>query len=120
MRTLCNDIGEKLGTYGHMGVLIRTEAKGLRIEDSVTIDRLKFLTDNNRLRECLLPGDLVYPLEKITVDETYYDRLTAGNDVYADASHLEGNEFYIYCKNILVGMGKKTAADSVKIEKLLM
>ncbi len=120
MRTLCNDIGEKLGTYGHMGVLIRTEAKGLRIEDSVTIDRLKFLTDNNRLSECLLPVDHVYPLEKITVDETYYDRLTAGNDVYADASHLTGNEFYIYCKNILVGMGKKTAEDSVKIEKLLM
>ncbi|HBD65091.1 MAG TPA: tRNA pseudouridine(55) synthase TruB [Clostridiales bacterium] len=120
MRTLCNDIGEKLGTYGHMGVLIRTEAKGLRIEDSVTIDRLKVLTDNNRLSECLLPIDLVYPLEKITVDETYYDRLTAGNDVYAYASHLADNEFYIYCKNILVGMGKKTAADSVKIEKLLM
>ncbi len=120
MRTLCNDIGEKLGTFGHMGVLIRTEAKGLRIENSVTLNRLKFLHDNNRLNECMLPIDEVYPLNKITVDEKYYDRVTAGNEVSADTSGLKSDEFYIYCKNRLIGIGKKTAENSVKIEKLLM
>jgi tRNA pseudouridine55 synthase len=49
MRTLCNDIGDKLKTLGHMGILIRTDAKGLKIENSVTLDELKFLNDNNRL-----------------------------------------------------------------------
>jgi tRNA pseudouridine55 synthase len=120
MRTLCNDIGEKLGIYGHMGVLIRTEAKGLRIENSVTLDELKFLFENNRLNECLLPIDEVYPLEKIIVDERYYDRLTAGNEVYAVTSVLSGREFYIYCKDKLIGIGKKADENRVKIEKLLM
>lgn len=120
MRTLCNDIGEKLGTYGHMGVLIRTEAKGLRIENSVTLDKLKFLHDNNRLHECLMPVDEIYPLDKITIDEKYYDRVTAGNEVYTDTSGLKNNEFYIYCKNRLIGIGKKPAENSVKIEKMLM
>ncbi len=120
MRTLCNDIGEKLGIYGHMGVLIRTEAKGLRIENSVTLDELKFLFENNRLNECLLPIDEVYPLEKVIVDERYYDRLTAGNEVYAVTSVLNGREFYIYCQDKLIGIGKKADENKVKIEKMLM
>lgn len=120
MRTLCNDIAEKLGTYGHMGVLIRTEAKGLRIENSVTLDELKFLFENDRLDECLLSVDEVYPLEKITVGEKYYDRLTAGNEVHAVTPVLRGNEFYIYCRDMLIGIGKKTDENKVKIDKLLM
>lgn len=120
MRTLCNDIGEKLGTYGHMGILIRTEAKGLHIENSVTLDDLKFLFENNRLNECLLPIDEVYPLDKITVDEKYYEKLTVGNEVYFDTSNLNCKEFYIYCKNLLIGVGKKADENLVKIEKLLI
>lgn len=120
MRTLCNDIGEKLGTFGHMGVLIRTEAKGLHIENSVTLDDLKFLFENNRLHECLLPIDEVYPLDKITVDEKHYEKLIVGNEVYFDTSNLNCKEFYIYCKNTLIGIGKKADENLVKIEKLLM
>lgn len=118
MRTLCNDIGEKLGTYGHMGILIRTEAKGLHIENSVTLEELKSLYDNNRLNECLLSIDEVYPLEKIFVDDEYYDRITAGNEVYYEKT-VSSDEFYIYCKGQLIGIGMKTD-HSVKIEKLLM
>lgn len=118
MRTLCNDIGERLGTYGHMGILIRTEAKGLHINNSVTLDKLKFLFDNNRLNECLLSIDKVYPLEKVVVDEENYDRITAGNEVYYDEI-IKSDEFYIYCRNQLIGIGKKEN-QSVKIEKLLM
>ena len=120
MRTLCNDIGERLGIFGHMGVLIRTEAKGLRIENSVTLEELNYLFINNRLNECLLPLDEVYPLDKITVDEKYFDRLIAGNEVYAEASDLISREFYIYCKDSLIGIGKKTDENNVKIDKLLM
>jgi tRNA pseudouridine55 synthase len=120
MRTLCNDIGEKLGTYGHMGILIRTDAKGLHIINSVTLEELKFLNDNNRLNECLIPIDEVYPLEKILVDEQYYDKLTVGNEVYADTSTLKNSEFYIYSKNQLIGIGKQIEKNIVKIEKMLM
>lgn len=119
MRTLCNDIGEKLGTYGHMGILIRTEAKGLHIEDSVTLEQLKLLFDNNRLNECLLPIDMIYPLEAINIDEQYYDKVIVGNEVYY-ANEINSDEFYIYCKNQLIGIGKKASENLVKIEKLLM
>ena len=60
----------------------------------------------------------MYPLEKVVVDDKNYDRITAGNEVYYDGL-IEGDEFYIYCKNQLIGIGKKDNK-SVKIEKLLM
>lgn len=120
MRTLCNDIGASLGTLGYMGILVRTEAKGLRIENSVTLEDLKFLNDNNKLQECLIPVDEIYPLEKISVDEIYYDRLTSGNEVYANTKVLTSQEFYIYCKNQLVGIGKSVHENIIKVEKLLM
>ncbi|MGB4440131.1 MAG: tRNA pseudouridine(55) synthase TruB, partial [Sedimentibacter sp.] len=120
MRTLCNDIGERLGTLGYMGVLIRTEAKGLRIENSITLEQLKFSKDNNKLHECLIPVDKVYPLERINVDDIYYDRLTAGNEVSANINILTSDEFYIYCKNQLVGIGKKVQENTIKVEKMLM
>jgi len=120
MRTLCNDIGVELGTLGHMGILVRTDAKGLKIEDAVTLDELKFLHNNNKLNECLIPIDQIFPMEKITVDDKYYEKLLTGNEIYYDTSHLKTDEFFIYCKEELIGLGHKTKDNEVKIKKLLM
>ncbi|MFA9423284.1 MAG: tRNA pseudouridine(55) synthase TruB [Sedimentibacter sp.] len=120
MRTLCNDIGMRLGTFGHMGILVRTEAKGLCIENSITLKELQFMYDNNRLEECLIPVDEIYPLERIDVNELYYEKLIVGNEVYADTSVLASEKFYIYCRNQLVGIGKIVHENTIKVEKLLM
>lgn len=116
MRTLCNDIGRRLGAFGHMGILIRTESKGLHINNSVTIEELKFLKDNNRLNECLIPVEEIYKLNKVYVDEKYYDRLTAGNNI---SFKVNDDEFYVYCKNTLVGLGKKVDDNTIKIDKMI-
>lgn len=120
MRTLCNDIGEHLGTLGHMGILVRTKAKGFKIEDSITLEDLKYLHNNNRLNECLIPVDEAVPMEKAEVDEAFYSRLIVGNEVYFETSALSNYEFYIYCKGELVGIGHKTKENEVKINKLLI
>jgi len=120
MRTLCNDMGEYLGTLGHMGILVRTNAKGLKIEDAFTLDELKFLHGNNKINECLIPVDQIFSMEKITVDDKYYEKLLTGNEIYYDTSLLKSNEFFIYCKCALIGLGHKTKDNEVKINKLLM
>jgi len=120
MRTLCNDIGVELGTLGHMGVLVRTDAKGLKIEDSVTLDELKFLHSNNKLNKCLIPVDQIFPMEKVTINDSYYEKLLTGNEIYYDTSLLNSDEFFIYCKDTLIGLGHKTKDNEVKINKLLM
>ena len=119
MRTLCNDIGDRLGTLGHMGVLIRTESKGLHIKNSVNLQQLKFLNDNNRLSECIIPVEDIYKLDKIYIEEKYYNRLIAGNEVTAKAS-VQNDEFYVYCRNTLIGIGKKTGENTIKIDKMLI
>lgn len=41
IRTLCQDIGERLGTAGHMFSLVRTHSGRFRMDDSVNIDALE-------------------------------------------------------------------------------
>ncbi|HAS91167.1 MAG TPA: tRNA pseudouridine(55) synthase TruB [Sedimentibacter sp.] len=118
IRTLCNDIGKSLGTFGHMGILIRTESKGLHINNSVTLEKLKYLNDSNKLDECLIPVESIYKLDKINVESKYYDRLTAGNEVEAGLN-TDSDKFYVYCRNSLIGIGKKVKDNTIKIDKML-
>ena len=118
IRTLCNDIGNSLGTFGHMGILIRTESKGLHINNSVTLEKLKYLNDSNKLDECLIPVESIYKLDKINVESKYYDRLTAGNEVEAGLN-TDSDKFYVYCRNSLIGIGKKVKDNTIKIDKML-
>lgn len=119
MRTLCNDIGRRLGTYGHMGILVRTESKGLHILNSVNLNQLKVLADRGRLHECLIPVEEIYKLDKIYISEKHYDRLIAGNEVPAEID-IRSDENYVYCRNKLIGLGKKVDKNTIKIDKMLM
>ncbi len=119
MRTLCNDIGSRLGTFGHMGILVRSESKGLHINNSVTLEQLKFLNETNRLIECMIPVEDIYELDKVYVDEKHYDRLTAGNEIIANVN-VTSEKFYVYCRNNLIGIGKKVDESRIKIDKMLM
>ena len=57
MRTLCHDIGEKLGCGGHMSSLVRTRSGPFSIENSYTIDCLAALKENNRLESAFMDMD---------------------------------------------------------------
>ncbi|MDD4689219.1 MAG: tRNA pseudouridine(55) synthase TruB [Eubacteriales bacterium] len=41
IRTLCHDIGERLGTGGAMDSLVRTKAGGFSIEDAISLEQLE-------------------------------------------------------------------------------
>ena len=47
IRTLCKDIGEKIGIPSCMGNLRRTMTSNFSIENSVTLDEIKSLSENN-------------------------------------------------------------------------
>lgn len=119
MRTLCNDIGNRLGTFGHMGILVRTEASGLHITNSVTLDQVKFLNDINRLSECMIPVEDICVMDKIYVDDKNYDKLIVGNQVNAKLTTCQ-DKFYVYCRNKLIGIGKKVDENTIKINRMLM
>ena len=60
IRTLCSDIGEKLGTGGCMESLIRTKAGVFAIEDSLTLQEIEQGAEDGRLTEILHPIDQMF------------------------------------------------------------
>lgn len=59
IRTLCSDIGKALGTGGVMSSLVRLSCGDFGLEDSVTLDRLSDMDENQRL-SCLRPVDSLF------------------------------------------------------------
>lgn len=120
MRTLCNDIGQKLGVYAHMGVLIRTEAKGLSIDDSITLEELLYYKNINEINRCLISVDKIVKMKKVYVSNKYYDKLIEGNEIPFILNDDYIDNFYIYCNNNLIGVGHKVNDSYIKINKLLI
>lgn len=60
IRTLCADIGEKLGCGGTMQKLERTRVGGFCLESACTLSEMQRLKDENRLHEAVLPVDSVF------------------------------------------------------------
>lgn len=60
IRTIINDIGEKLGCGGIMTSLVRDSSCGFRINDCYTFEQIQKARDEGRLEELILPVDRVF------------------------------------------------------------
>lgn len=70
IRTIINDIGEKLGCGGIMTSLVRTSSGGFTLEDCFTIEEIQQAADENRLEELILPIERVFEtLPKLRLNE---------------------------------------------------
>lgn len=113
IRTLCNDIGYTLGTFGHMSYLIRTQIGDFKIEESVSLNRIAFKNDSGRIDDILIPIDEVLSMmPKINLDSSYYIKVINGALIYADKCLINYINIYpsdqlfrIYCNNMFIGVG---------------
>lgn len=60
IRTLCHDIGQKLGCGGVMAHLTRTAVGEFRIEETYTLAQLQQLADENRLKEAVVSVERLF------------------------------------------------------------
>jgi len=60
IRSLCADIGEKLGTGGAMQSLVRTRVAHFSLENAITLGQLEMLRDENRLDSVLMPVEAAF------------------------------------------------------------
>lgn len=60
IRTIINDIGEKLGCGGIMTSLVRTSSGGFTLDDCHTMEEIQRAADENRLDELILPIERVF------------------------------------------------------------
>ncbi|OUP03298.1 tRNA pseudouridine(55) synthase TruB [Drancourtella sp. An210] len=80
IRTLCNDIGEKLGCGGCMSSLIRTKSGIFTLEESKSLDEIKTCVREGRIEEILVPIDAMFPdVPKVFVKEGEEKSVYNGN-----------------------------------------
>ena len=106
IRTLCHDIGEKLGCGACMESLVRTGVGSFRIEDAVTLSELEAALQKDRdLKSLVIPVDGMltqYPAKKVKEgwDRMLYNGNLLPADQLEDAGAGErtedGQSFRIY------------------------
>ena len=74
IRTLCHDIGEKLGCGGCMESLLRTRVGGFALADSRKLDEVEERVRSGRLHEILVPADRVFDRMREVRTSEPYDR----------------------------------------------
>ena len=79
IRTLCSDIGDKLGCGGHMSFLLRKKAGAFDLSEAITLEELKIAVDEGTVENHLNGLELVFKnLETYHLDETQEKRLRNG------------------------------------------
>lgn len=90
IRSLCDDIGRKLGCGGCMKHLIRSRVENFYLKDAVTLQELEQFRDENRLDEIVISVDQVYGhLRKVSIKQSFDRVLENGNVFVKDMIDFE-------------------------------
>ena len=99
IRTLCDDIGARLGCFAHMGELIRTQSGGFVLAQSYTPETLTKLYEDGKIMEALTKTEDVFSsYEKVFL--TAAEARKVKNGVPLRRDHLNFGQFYrLYDEN---------------------
>ncbi len=85
IRTLCNDIGEKLGCGGAMASLIRRKTAGFVLEEAKTLDEIEAMMKAGEIQSIIKGVDTVFKnYPKAVVKEECMKAVQNGNWLYSD------------------------------------
>ena len=80
IRTLCHDIGNRLGCGGCMEQLVRTRVGRFAVEDALTLNEIQSRAEAGKLSEIMLtPDSFFYELPGLSTDSKYDRLLHNGN-----------------------------------------
>lgn len=113
IRTLCKDIGEKLGCGGHMSALVRCASGRFTLENSFKLEQFKKLVSEGRLNEVLLlPQEALDGYKRIIVSSAAKKYLDNGNKIslnYCEPMPAQGEKVVVFDEtNEIVGVYQAT------------
>ena len=109
IRTLCKDIGEKLGCGGCMSGLVRSASGRFTLENSIKIEDFKRFVQEDRLSEILLSmEEALSDYEKVVVSSKAEKYLVNGNKIslnYCSGKTVLGEKVAVFDEeNNIVGV----------------
>ena len=111
IRSLCRDIGEKVGCGGTLTGLTRSEVHGFYLKDSLKLSQIQELNDQGKLLEYILPVDaLLKQYTAYEINDKYNKYLYNGNKLMLhQLTKLDGNVddtdiIRVYDKNEFVAL----------------
>lgn len=118
IRSLCNDIGEKIGCSAYMNFLLRVKTGVFDIKDSVTLEEI---TEDNA-QNYIIKMDSILDFDKVFVPECNTKAILNGNPVNLDIKQISNKEnpvlIYLY-PDKFVGIGN-IKNSVLYVEKLLV
>jgi len=115
IRTLIDDIGQKLGCGGVMTSLRRTMAAGFGIEDALTLEQLQALTESGEIDKHILPVESAFTaLRRIDISPAQSTRYFNGGELDFARLHLkkplaDGELVRVFGNNGFLGIGRADA-----------
>lgn len=127
IRTLCHDIGQRLGCGGHMSFLIRTRVGPFSLAEGVTLEEIKRHCEDGTLQSVIRPVDILFQGYKpVTVGDKGLTRFLNGAFVKLDDDKkFEINDTVrVYSSSgLFIGLGKisaTTGKKALRAEKLFV
>lgn len=99
IRTLCEDIAERLGTVGYMKELQRTKVDRFKIENSITLDKLE---DANIEQKIISIEEIFINKMKLDLNNRKLELFLNGVQL---SYELENGVYRIYNNNEFIGLG---------------
>ena len=110
IRTLCENIAEKLNTVGYMKELNRTKVGDFKIEDSIKIKELEEKISKQDLSKIITIEELFKEKEKVELTDNEIKKYLNGvqipvNEIYSKTNNNNEEICRVYYKNKFIGLG---------------
>lgn len=119
IRTLVDDIGEKLGTLAYVNELARVRVGELDIKESIKSQDLLEIPKEDLINKLYPIDTALKDFDKIILDRKYLDNLVNGQIVEVDKNY--GKIIRVYAGDDFIGLGNNFSQDGknfLKMEKV--
>lgn len=119
IRTLVDDIGEKLGTLAYVNELARVRVGELDIKESIKSQDLLEISKEDLINKLYPIDTALKDFDKIILDRKYLDNLVNGQIVEVDKNY--GKIIRVYAGDDFIGLGNNYSRDGknfLKMEKV--
>lgn len=125
IRTLCHDIGQKLGCGAHMSFLVRTRVGPFSLAEGVTVEEISKHKEEGTLPSVIKPVDILFGKYKsVVIGEKFLNRFLNGAFVTLhDYESFETDELVrVYSgSGLFIGLGRIVAEKkALRAEKIFL